>query len=123
MTTSAQKIADILSFHLARRMFIVFDNGAVLVAPERCALSHKDWLLELYDDECTVRRLIADCVRGYILDNELRAYTGDFCVPQDLSHVELAYSALKTKFNICRVTLGAIKNSMAQPWPPITVLR
>lgn len=110
-------------FHAARRMFIVFGDGDVLVATKGDVRTHFEWLACLFSSD-TAHDMIRLYTRGYVLGNRLVVYKGE-----DFSHW-VSHSAVihaldlfdrMTEGGITEVGVGAVYEKGVQPWPPKVV--
>lgn len=110
-------------FHAARRMFIVFRGGDLLLATKGDVRSHLEWLASLFGVE-QARAYVKNCTRGYALGNRVVVYKGE-----DFSHWVDHYDVVHALDTFDRMTEGGIKEvgigatyeKDVQPWPPRTV--
>lgn len=108
---------DVEAFHKARRMFMVFPDGTVLVAPKGDPRSHTLWLTDSFGAG-RAEEMIDRFVRGYVLDHRLVSYIGDeFGADFDRQQAGLAWDLLSREYDIREMGFGAIPGPV-QPWEP-----
>lgn len=109
-------------FHAARRMFIIFRGGDVLVATKGDQRTHIEWLASLFGSE-EAQAFITNCTRGYVLDNRMVVYKGEFSHWVD--HVDVIHALdmfhRMTEGGITEVGCGAVFERGVMPWPPKVV--
>lgn len=108
-------------FHAARRMFIIFRGGHVLVASKGDDRSHFEWLAELFGSD-TAHVYINNHTRGYVLGNKMVVYKGqDFShwvAHMDVIHALDAFDRM-TEGGITEIGLGVVVGGK-NPWPART---
>lgn len=112
-------------FHKARRMFAVID-GTLLVAPPDHGCTHYEWFRSLLDHR-VLAHAMANCARGYVLDDHIRAYQGvDFSARLHHPTLLTAVNMLEAMYR-CQGVLGGPLHTIgfgavdpgdsSQPWP------
>lgn len=110
---------NIEQFHCARMMFVVLSDGTVLVGPEKCILSHKQWFQQIRGCEHLADEWIEKLTRGYILEGSLVAYSGiNMSRHVNIFDVRRVVQLLMKRINIRIVGLGVKQGGSLQPWPP-----
>lgn len=110
-------------FHKARRMFIVFHDGTLMLAPPGIAESHVEWLSKSFPFTTAIEMIVA-YPRGYVLDRLMVVYLGiDFKGDLEPHRDAIARAVVEMNhvMNVWKVGLG-VKVGVGQPWEPVEVV-
>lgn len=110
-----EKMDRELEFHKSRIAFLVMDNEILYL--ENSPMSHKEWYLSLGYKEENFNHVI----RGYLKDNKLVYYKGDFMYDDEVIQKALETEDIIKKHcdKLNAITYcGVIKGEVGEDWPP-----
>lgn len=105
-----------INFHKERIAFIIYNNEIKYL--ENSSMSHEEWCTSLGIDNNTFMKL----VRGYIMNNEIVYYQGDFEYNEEVINTCIdTYEQIASYNNLVdySVYCGVLKGKIGEVWKPI----